>query len=87
MVLLLPPLVGQAALIGDPICLEGLTCLVSDICNGDLPESDRALLGSTLISGKKSDGGVRPIAMGRSFLQACRTCGHAVSITLATRHA
>ena len=76
-----------AALIGDPICLEGLTCLVSDICNGDLPESDRALLGSTLISGKKSDGGVRPIAMGRSFLQACRTCGHAVSITLATRHA
>src|SRR5438045_3649812 len=57
-----------AALIGDSICLEGLTCLVSDICNGDLPESDRALiLGSTLISGKKSDAGVRPIAMGEVF--------------------
>jgi len=48
-----------------PSCLEGLACIVSDICNGVFEGASRArLLRSRLVAIPKKNGAVRPIAIG-----------------------
>jgi len=57
-----------ASLIETPSCLKGLAMLTQDIINGDIPRDAREiLLSSRLVPIAKSDGGLRPIAMGESF--------------------
>ena len=56
------------ALIGDQDCLHGLASLTRDIINGALTGRSRELLlSSVLIAARKSNGGLRPIAMGEAF--------------------
>ena len=56
------------ALSGDQDCLHGLASLTRDIINGALTGRSRELLlSSVLIAARKSNGGLRPIAMGEAF--------------------
>jgi hypothetical protein len=57
-------------LLEDPACVEGLTCLVELICNGEVKgEASKALRAVTSVpSGKKGNAeGVRPLGVGEAF--------------------
>jgi len=57
--------------ISDSPCLLGVRLLVQDLINGDIPRGDvrHQLLASRLVPIAKSDGGVRPIAMGEAIFK------------------
>ena len=56
------------ALAADTECMNGLAHLILDIINGCFKkEARRALLGSIVVALPKTNGSVRPIAMGESF--------------------
>ena len=58
------------ALLVDSACLEGLRFLVEHIINDDLPRNVRdRICSARLIPLSKPNGGIRPIAIGETFLK------------------
>ena len=67
-------------IVGDPDCLNSLCVLITAICNGGLPDAVRdRLTASRLVPAPKSKGGVRPIAVGESFMRLAAL--HALYVT------
>src|ERR1700712_3457122 len=55
-------------LANDDICMEGMALLITNIINGDIPDSVRPhLISCRLVALGKKDNGVRPIAVGEQL--------------------
>jgi hypothetical protein len=66
-------------LTNDDICVEGMSVLITNIINGDIPDEVRAhLISCRLVALGKKDNGVRPIAVGELFYRVA--AAHAACI-------
>ena len=63
-------------LLEDESCLDAITLLAQLIANNELDDHSRRLLTSSVLHAiPKSDGGLRPLAMGELFVKlACKYC-------------
>jgi hypothetical protein len=54
----------------DPVCFQGILCLIQDIANADIDPHSRDLLCTSLLLGiPKPNSGIRPLALGEEFLK------------------
>jgi hypothetical protein len=63
-------------LLDDEVCMQGITLLTQLIANNQLDSHSRNLLTCSLLNAiPKSDGGLRPLALGEFFVKlACKYC-------------